>query len=169
MAQSIKEVYELILRNKIVFPKKMSEVAQQFVLELTKTDRRQRLGFGKPDADAVRAHAFFQVDKAPSWDSIESWSCAPPLDLSEVNIGSSPRDAVFFHAEFTSEDVREYIPPPQNVHPSSDFKGFIKVPNSTFEKFTSATPVSVITKADAAAAAALGEDLEKKKLQQETK
>ena len=165
MAQSIKEVYELILRNKIVFPKKMSEVAQQFVLDLTRSDRKQRLGYGKIDAQAVRAHPFFKVDKTPSWETVENWTCSPPVDLSEVNLGASPRDAVFFHAEFTSEDVREYIPPPKsgNVHQPAEFKGFSKVPNATFEQFISTTPVSVITKADAAAAAAMAEaDGEKK-------
>lgn len=172
MAQSIKEVYELILRNKIVFPKKMSESAQQFVLDLTKSDRKQRLGFGRPDAIAVRAHPFFKPEKAdnktPTWEAVESWSCPPPVDLSEINLGASPRDAVFFHAEFTSEDVREYIPLPKAVQPSNDFKGFLKVPNTTFEKFTSSNPVSVITKADAAAAAAMADqDDEKKKVNNE--
>ena len=165
MAQSIKEVYELIVRNKIVFPKKLSETAQQFILDLTKSDRKQRLGYGHMDATSVKAHPFFKADKAPSWESVENWQCAAPLDLSEINMGASPRDAVFFHAEFTSEDVREYLPPAtkSSAHGLSDFKGFLKVPNESFEKFTSPTPVMVITKADAAAAAAEGDD-EKKNL-----
>jgi len=165
MAQSIKEVYDLILKNRIVFPKKLSDVAQQFILDLTKTDRRARLGFGRPDASAVKAHPFFKQDKTPSWEAVENWTCPAPIDLTEVNIGASPRDAVFFHAEFTSEDVREYIPPAKSsAHAGADFKGFTRVPNETFSKFISTTPVMVITKAEAAAAAAAAglDDTEKK-------
>jgi serine/threonine protein kinase len=161
MAQSIKEVYELILQNKITFPKKLSEQAQQFILDLTTTDRKLRLGYGRPDAFAVKAHPFFKIEKGASWESVENWTCPSPLDLSDVNLGSSPKDAVFFHAEFTSEDVREYIPPPKVNFPTSDFKGFVKVPNDAFEKFVSKTPVSVITKADVAANGIYEDDLKK--------
>jgi protein-serine/threonine kinase len=167
MAQSIKEVYDLILKNKIVFPKKMSESAQQFILDLTKTDRKQRLGYGRLDAQLVKAHPFFNKtadNKSVSWEAVENWACPPPLDLTEVNLGASPRDAVFFHAEFTSEDVREYIPPlkPNGAAHLQEFKGFTKVPKNTFDRFISSTPVMIITKQEAAAQAALEEDEKKK-------
>lgn len=149
MAQSIKEVYELILKNEIQFPKRMGVVTCEFISALTKKERKERLGYGRSDAAAVKAHEFFKSERSIPWETVASGEVPPPLDLSDAGL-ASPKDAVFFHAEYTSEDVREFIPPQSRPtsHSAAEFKEFTKVPNQTFQSFTSTTPVAVIAKGE---------------------
>ena len=163
-ASTVKEVYNLILNDEPVYPKKLSEQARSFMTELLKKDLSNRLGYGLMSISKIKSHSFFKECPAEqqskcgfySWEQVTKLDTPPVVFLSEAGVVGSPEDAVFFHADFTCLDVREYIPPSQN---KIDLHGFLKVSESNFDSFISSTPIQVVEKNGVS----VGDDLSKKK------
>ena len=161
IAAEVKQVYDLILANKPDYPtKRISETAKDLLLKLLCSDRKSRLGYGPVDATAVKAHPFFDPPKKGkadpntlTWAAVEGLTAPPALVPEEIGLGD-PRDAIFFHAEFTSEDVREYIPPitklpqAQQLYLSGAFKEFAVVGDDVVTRFVSAEPLPSLEKGD---------------------
>jgi len=150
-ASTVKEVYDLILANSPRYPKKVSEKAKSLISKLLVSERTERLGYGAQGASDVKNASFFMSPAAeaktsdyPTWDQVSRLAIQPVLNLSESGVVGRPKDAVFFHADYTSIDVREYVTPPKAP---LDVEGFQTVAQSHFSMFLSDSPIPVVEKA----------------------
>lgn len=151
-ANTVREVYDLILANNPTYPKKVSDRARSLISQLLTNERTQRLGHGRGGIQKIKDHPFFveaftEAKTAKRHDPV-SWessklSTIPVIPLQETGIVGSPKDAVFFHSDYTSLDVREYIVPGRT---KLEIEGFVAVPNDTFALFVSDSPIPVVVK-----------------------
>jgi len=100
----------------------------------------KRDGFSDIIITKSQAHTFFATGE-PTWELIEAGEgCILPFEKAKMG---EDRDCCFFHTEFTSEDVREFIPP---VKAPFELPGFTTVPDSSVERFISDEPIMVVEK-----------------------
>jgi len=134
----------MILLNEPRYPKRFSDNAKDFISQLLKTDAEDRLGYR--GFEMLKSHSFFSTEdknkgiELPSWKQVSSGETQQVVYLSEAGIVGKPEDAVFFHSEYTSIDVKEYIPAMKNpLH----VEEFVTVNDSLLENFASLTPIPV--------------------------
>ncbi|KAH9247057.1 hypothetical protein BASA81_015409, partial [Batrachochytrium salamandrivorans] len=115
---------------------------------LLKTDVTKRLGYGEQiGRAAIKSHLFF-INTEPAvhgepyatWEQVEKLDTKPCVFLSDTGVVGAPQDAVFFHSEYTSMDVREYVPV---CAKPIELQGFQHVPVGTFSLFVSPDPIPV--------------------------
>jgi len=139
LAGEVKALYQVILNSEVNFPKRVSETARSIISALLAKVSAKRLGC--LGADEVKTHVFFASGE-PSWELVEAGEgCILPFEKAKMG---EERDCCFFHTEFTSEDVREYIPPAKALF---DLQGFASVTDEQVERFVSDTPILVVEKA----------------------
>ena len=138
LAGEVKALYHVILNNEVAFPKRVSEVARSVISALLTKNSTKRLGYN--GADDVKRHPFFETGE-PAWELVEAGEgCILPFEKAKMG---EDRDCCFFHTEFTSEDVREYIPPMKQALELASFK---PVPDAAVERFVSDEPIMVVEK-----------------------
>jgi serine/threonine protein kinase len=144
LAGEVKALYQVILNSEVAFPKRVSEGARAFISALLTKNNALRLGY--KGADEVKSHAFFAAGE-PAWEVVESGEgCMLPFERAKMG---EDRDCCFFHTEFTSEDVREYIPP---AKAPLELEGFSVVSDADVERFVSDEPIMVVEKLSSAEA-----------------
>ena len=146
-ASTVKDVYDLILANKPVFLKWMSQSARSLISQLLVSDRRSRLGFGRNGIQAIKMHPFFtnvlcgKTYKAPTWDDVRALKAGPVIDMSSVE--SKAREAISIPVDTKSVDMREYIVPLKNAF---SVEGFMVVPEDAFDEFVCVAPLPTTDK-----------------------
>jgi len=148
-ANTVREVYDIILHREPKFGKRFSDDAKSFISSLLVKERTARLGYGPNGTQNVKNHPFFtdpikkNSKNYPSWEQVVSMKTDPVVFLSDAGIVGEPEDAVFFHSEFTSIDVREYVKPAKS---KMVFDSFLQVPEHDFELFVSNEPIEIVAK-----------------------
>jgi serine/threonine protein kinase len=138
LAGEVKALYQVILNAEINFPKRVSDTARSVISALLTKQNAKRLGY--LGADEVKNHAFF-ANAEPAWEIVEQGEgCILPFEKSKMG---EDRDCCFFHTEFTSEDVREYIPA---IKTPMDIQGFDSVKDEDVERFISDEPIMIVEK-----------------------
>ena len=114
------KIYEEPLR----FPPNVSPNAINLISQLLNVDPKKRLGGGKEDASAIKAHPFF---KDVEWDKYWNREVDPPFvpDLEDE------LDLKYFDKMFTDEPVNSDRPTVQSrPREHSNYKGFTYITNS---------------------------------------
>ena len=114
------KIYEEPLR----FPPNVSPNAINLISQLLNVDPKKRLGGGKEDASAIKAHPFF---KGVEWDKYWNREVEPPFvpDLEDE------LDLKYFDKMFTDEPVNSDRPTVQSrPREHSNYKGFTYITNS---------------------------------------
>jgi len=123
-----REMYDMILNKKLVFPLSEEEASNEgvdFVFRLLDRDPTTRLGAN--GVDEVKAHPWFAgID----WDKVISKSYEPPFQPAVRGI----EDTTFFDPEFTSETPQDTLVPQSNLssEQQGQFAGFSYTAPSTF-------------------------------------
>jgi len=114
------KTYEEPLR----FPPSVSPIAINLISQLLNVDPKKRLGGGKEDASAIKAHPFF---KGVEWDKYWNREVEPPFvpDLEDE------LDLKYFDKMFTDEPVNSgRVTAQSRAREHSIYKGFTYVTNS---------------------------------------
>jgi len=77
-AQSNKEIYQNIIKKKVLFPKKISSSAKDLILRLLEKDPKARLGCTKLGIDEIKRHKWFSNIK---WDKVANRTIKPPIEV----------------------------------------------------------------------------------------
>jgi serine/threonine protein kinase len=129
------ELFDEILRKKLVYPPRLSAEAKALLDGFLTRDNNKRLGCGRNGRADIQGHPFFAgVD----WDKLEKRQVTPPY----VPEAKDPRDAVNFDREFTEADTNLTPTDPYAIAniDQTAFRGFSFVNQGFFGGTPSATP-----------------------------